>query len=165
MIEINQLGFALVHRLSVRIALGFLTLCAFGSLVTGPAKAETAGSAAAEAVIARFSTALSAGDASTLRLLMAPDFALLEEGHAYDRDGTIASVAAVLSSGTLSRLSSQFHTRVRGNVAWSHYRVTGQYRRSGQSLPLDLLESAVLERTRDGWRLVLVTTMPQSPGS
>ena len=152
-------------RLSSRILLSFVAFCAFGIPIAGATGEGTGSIAEVEDVLTRFSAALCAGDATTLRLLMAPDFALLEEGHAYDRDGAIVSVTAVLSTGALSRVSSRFHTRIRGNVAWSHYRVTGQFRGSGQPLPLDLLESAVLERTQRGWRLVLVTTMPQYSGS
>jgi ketosteroid isomerase-like protein len=154
-----------VHRLPGRIVLSLVTLYAYGMPSAGATEAGTGSAAEVEDVLARFSAALCAGDATTLRLLMAPDFALLEEGRAYDGDGAIASITAVLSTGALSRASSQFHTRIRGNVAWSHYRVTGQFRGSGEPLPLDLLESAVLERTRSGWRLVLVTTMPQGSGS
>lgn len=153
------------HRRTGQAALALVALLAFGISIAGATGAGTADTAAVENVLVRFSAALCAGDAATLRHLMAPDFALLEEGRAYDGDGTIASVIAVLSTGALNRVSSQFHTRVRGNVAWSHYRVTGTFRGSGEPLSLDLLESAVLERTRGGWRVVLMTTMPQGAGS
>ena len=144
----------------VGLALALLAMCA--SSVPSAASDSRAGTNAAdvESVLVRFGAALASGDFDTVRLLTAPDFALLEEGRVYDRDGTIASATSVLSTGTLIRQSSQFHTRVRGNVAWSHYRVTGQFRGSGAPLALDLIESVVLEHTGSGWRLVLETSMP-----
>jgi hypothetical protein len=150
----------LANRVPMRLAFVLLAMCA--SSIPSAAAESKAGTNAAdvESVLVRFGAALASGDFDTVRLLTAPDFALLEEGRAYDRAGTIASAISVLSTGTLIRQSSQFHTRIRGNVAWSHYRVTGQFRGSGAPLALDLIESAVLERTRSGWRLVLVTTMP-----
>jgi ketosteroid isomerase-like protein len=145
-----------------RLALCFLALCAWGSTVAGATQPRVDRTAEVELVLTRFSAALSAGDADALRLLTTPDFILLEEGRAYDLDGTIASVKAVLSTGTLVRSPYRFHTQVRGDVAWSHYVVTGRFKGSKDPLKFALLESAVLERTRSGWRLALVTTIPQA---
>src|SRR5271165_132326 len=156
----------LANRRPARLALVLLVMCA--SSMPSAASESGAGNNAAEveSVLVRFGAALASGDFDTVRLLTAPDFALLEEGRVYDRAATIASATSVLSTGTLIRHSSQFHTRIRGNVAWSHYRVMGQFRGWGAPLVLDLIESAVLERTGSGWRLVLVATMPlvSTPG-
>ncbi len=150
----------LPNGLHVHIALVLLAMWA--SPIPSAAAQSRAGTDAAdvESVLDRFGAALASRDFDAVRLLTAPDFALIEEGRAYDRAGTIESATSVLSTGTLTRQSSQFHTRIRGNVAWSRYRVKGQFRGSGAPLELDLIESAVLERARSGWRLVLVATMP-----
>ncbi len=144
-------------------SLGMVVVCVAGLLFTGAVAADPGSAADVDAVLAGFSAALSSGDTVALRQLMAPDFALLEDGRVYDRDGAIASVTEVLATGALSRVSSHFHTRIRGDFAWSHYQVTGQFRGPGEALPLNLIEAAVLQRTKGRWRLLLVTTMPRGP--
>jgi len=153
----------LALRLLHRSSLGMGLVCVAGLLFSGAVAAEPGSAADVDAVLAGFSAALSSGDTGALRRLMAPDFALLEDGRVYDRDGAIASVTEVLATGALSRVPSHFHTRIRGDFAWSHYQVTGQFRGPGETLPLNLIESAVLERTKGRWRLLLVTTMPRVP--
>jgi ketosteroid isomerase-like protein len=150
-----------LKRLAVSVALSFLIFCVRPAPATSVESRPSARVSEVESILARFGAALASGDFDTVRSLTVPDFVLLEEGRAYDREGTISSAAAVLSTGTFTRESSQFQTRMRGNVAWSHYRVTGQFRGADGPVALDLIESAVLERTRSGWRLVLVTTMPR----
>jgi hypothetical protein len=151
----------LAKRLAMPLLLVLLAMWASPTLCVAADTSADANAADVESVLVRFGGALASGDFGTVRLLAAPDFALLEEGRTYDRAGTIASARSVLSTGTLTRKSSQFHTRIRGHVAWSHYRVTGQFRGSGSPpVAIDLIESAVLERSGSGWRLVLLATMP-----
>lgn len=116
--------------------------------------------AAVEAVLDRFSDALASGDGKTLRALAAPELALLEDGRVYDLDETIASVAQALADGTMMRRIDGLHTRVAGDAAWSRYRVHGVFRSKELEVPLEFLESAVLERRDGAWRLVLLTTLP-----
>ena len=47
-------------------------------------------------------------------------------------------------------------------AAWSHYRVEGEFRGPDGAVGLSMLESAVLERAAEGWRLALVNTMARA---
>ena len=143
----------------IPLALGLLAMWTSSWPVAATESRATTDATAVESVLTRFGTALASGDFHTVRFLTSPDFVLLEEGRVYDLAGAIASAASVLSTGTLTRQSSQFHTGISGNAAWSHYRVIGLFRGADTASALDLIESAVLKRTRSGWQLVLMTTM------
>jgi hypothetical protein len=115
-----------------------------------------------EAVLIRFSEALAAADTATLRGLTTPDFTLLDEGRAYDLGSLGAAILPVLERGSLDRVPLDFHTRVRGDAAWSHYRVGGMFASATDTTRLDLLESAVLVRDST-WRVALAATLPAAP--
>ena len=149
-------------RAWVTMALLALALSCGSAFATDAAKPERVDPqvAAVEAVLVRFSDALAGGDGKTLRALAAPEVALLEDGRVYDLDETIASVAQVLADGTMLRRIDGLHTRVAGDAAWSRYRVHGVFHSKELEVPLEFLETAVLERRDGAWRLVLVTTLP-----
>jgi hypothetical protein len=115
-----------------------------------------------EATLVRFSTALANGDTGALRQLTTKDFTLLDEGRVFDCDATISSIRVALASGTMTRLPTGFHTTVRGNIAWSHYEVGGEFRSQTGTVRLKLLEAAVLERFNGRWQIAMVTTIPQA---
>lgn len=113
-----------------------------------------------ESTLVEFSAALAHGDAEAVRNLTAPRFTLLDEGHVYDVESTIESIRAVLSTGSMVRVAEGFDTQIRGNIAWSHYSVSGQFQDAKGSTPLSFLEAAVLEQSNGRWRLVMLTTIP-----
>jgi hypothetical protein len=111
-------------------------------------------------LVFRLSDALATGDSAGLSHLAAPGFVLLEDGVAYDLGSAVASSRSVLATGTLVRTVEDLHSRVRGKVAWSRYRVRGQFRGAAGVVPIDLLETVLMERGDAEWRVVLMTSMP-----
>ena len=108
-----------------------------------------------------FSVALATADTISLKRLTGPTFVLLEEGRTYNFQAMILSIQQVFATGAkMKRLPSNFHTEIRGSVAWSNYKVIGEFENSEGKLPLSLLEAAVLERDGTQWRIVQVTTIP-----
>jgi hypothetical protein len=114
-----------------------------------------------EITLEEFSRALATGDSAEIQRLAGPTFVLLEEGREYDLSAMISSIRHALSSGgKLTRRITEFHTEVRGTVAWSHYRINGEFESGHVKMSLSLLEASVLERVGDQWRVVQMTTIP-----
>ena len=108
-----------------------------------------------------FSVALATADSISLKRLTGPTFVLLEEGRTYNFQAMILSIQQVFATGAkMKRLPSNFHTEIRGSVAWSNYRVTGEFESNQGKILLSLLEAAVLEKVGDQWCIVQVTTIP-----
>ena len=108
-----------------------------------------------------FSVALATADTMSLKRLTGPTFVLLEEGRTYNFQAMISSIQQVFATGAkMKRLPSNFHTEIRGSVAWSNYKVIGEFENNEGKLSLSLLEAAVLERDGTQWRIVQVTTIP-----
>ncbi len=118
---------------------------------------------AIEKALTDFSVALATNDTVTLKQLTGPTFVLLEEGRTFDFHAMISSIQQVFATGAkMNRLPSHFHTEIRGSVAWSNYRVTGEFESNQGNILLSLLEAAVLEKVGDRWRIVQLTTIPTS---
>lgn len=115
--------------------------------------------AAVDSTLVKFSRAVARGDTTVLRALTTADFVLLDEGREYDRAAFFASIPPVLALGTMVRTPVELRTRMRGDVAWSRYRVTGEYKTADMTMILTLLESAVLERDGGGWRIAQMSTL------
>lgn len=113
-----------------------------------------------EAALIRFSQALATADTAALRALTTPDFTLLDEGRTYDLASLGAALLPVIARGSTDRVPLDFHTTLRGDAAWSHYRVGGMVVTATDTTRLDLLESAVLVHADSTWRLTLVATLP-----
>jgi len=117
--------------------------------------------AAIENTLVEFSAALAAGDSTQLRPLTSSSFVLLDEGRFYNFSELIASIRPILATGTMTRTPKDFHTEVRGNVAWSRYCVGGEFKANDIAVTLALLETAVLERVGKQWQVVQVSTVPE----
>ena len=143
-----------------------LLLCLFYFLFTPvgtqkPTSENEVNSVAIEKVLTDFSVALATGDTVTLKHLTGPTFVLLEEGRTFDFPSYDLLIQQVLSTGAkMKRLPSNFHTEIRGSVAWSNYKVIGEFENKEGKLPLSLLEATVLERDGTQWRIVQVATIP-----
>ena len=54
----------------------------------------------------------------------------------------ISSIQQTFATGAkMKRLPSNFHTEIRGSVAWSNYKVIGEFENNEGKLPLSLLEA------------------------
>jgi hypothetical protein len=116
---------------------------------------------AIEKVLSNFSVALATDDTVSLKHLTGPTFVLLEEGRTYDFQAMILSIQQVFATGAkMKRLPSDFHTQIRGSVAWSTYRVIGEFKSSQGKVLLSLIEAAILENDGEQWHIVQMTSMP-----
>lgn len=108
-----------------------------------------------------FSHALATGDSTELVQMAGPDFALLEDGRAYDIHATIESIGNVFASGgMMKRILSDFHTQVREPVAWSRYTVNVEFAAGDDTSHISLIETAVLEHIAGQWKVEQVCTIP-----
>jgi SnoaL-like domain len=116
--------------------------------------------AAVEKSLSDFSAALAAADTASLKRLTGPTFVLLEEGRTFTFQEMILSIQQVFAAGgKMQRFPSNFHTEIRGAVAWSQYRVSGEFVSSAGTMQLSLLEAAVLEKDGEQWRIVQMATI------
>jgi len=147
------------HRLAfLPLFFAFLVVCNCERSSLDDAITEQA---AIENILIKFSAALASGDSTRLRALAGSSFILLDEGRFYNFSELIASIRPVLAAGTMTRTPKDFHTEVRGNVAWSRYHVGGEFRNDSGQFTLALLETAVLERVGKQWQVVQVSTIPE----
>lgn len=133
-----------------RWSLALLILCA---LHAPAAYAKDSDSAAVSAVVARFHTALTAGDVQTAANLLAPDATILERGGRESRSEYIGHhlpedikfIQAVPSK------SSPLDITVLGDVAWASS--TSTTRGTFESKPVNLVgaELMVLTKSPSGW--------------
>jgi SnoaL-like domain len=108
-----------------------------------------------------FSTALATADTLLLKHLTGPNFVLLEEGRTFDYQAMILSIQQVFATGAkMKRVPVDFHTEIRGSVAWSNYSVTGEFASNQGKIVFSLLETAVLEKVGEQWLIVQMTTIP-----
>ena len=117
---------------------------------------------AIETTLTNFSNALAAVDSTTLLRLASPNFVLLDEGKDYDYPLMIQQIKTLHNIGTMTRKPQMFRTVIHKDVAWSYYQVSANFRTQQKSIDLRLLESAVLEKTNEGWVIVMMTTAPQA---
>lgn len=117
--------------------------------------------ASVESTLTNFSNAIATADTTTLRKLASSNFVLLDEGKDYDYGLMIQSVKTILNMGTIIRRPQMFRTIIHKDIAWSYYQVLVNFRTKQKSVDFSLLESAVLEKTNEGWVIVMMTTIPQ----
>jgi hypothetical protein len=132
------------------------------SLMGAPRVAKIEPAVEIESTLVRFNDALAHGDRDSILALTTPEFALLEDGQVYDREGTVISVTRALELGSMLRTPVDFVTGTRGNVGWSRYHVVGEFHTERQRLLLSRIESAVLVRDEHGWRLAQMSSQAES---
>lgn len=123
---------------------------------------DPASATAVEGTIRLFSAALADGDSTRIGALSEPDFLLLEDGRFYSRDSAIAGIRSVLSTGHLGRELDSIHVQLADSSAWADYRVRGWFTRGRDTMRFTLLETAVLRRDGDMWRLAQMASMPEA---
>ncbi len=134
--------------------LRLLALTAAAVLVAGPTAAQTP--ATPVATVQAFHTALAAGDSSGALALLAPEVTVFESGGgetlAEFRSHHLAADIE-FAKGTTREVTNQ-RLGTAGEIAWvlSETRTTGSFR--GRDIDSRGVETMVLRRTRDGWRIV-----------
>lgn len=153
-------------RVTIRLIIIFMAGILVYSCKEKPNE-ETAAPTAAdvttiETTLTNFSNALAAVDSTTLRKLTSQNFVLLDEGKDYDYPLMIQQIKTIHNMGTMTRKPQMFRTVIHKDVAWSYYQVLVNFRTQQKSIDLNLLESAVLDKTNEGWVIVMMTTAPQT---
>jgi ketosteroid isomerase-like protein len=116
-----------------------------------------AGAEAAVAVTEQFNTALSSGDLRTVEILLAPDVLILESGGAERSREEYMSHHAASDAAFLKGAHRQLrHQRARtaGAFAWVGTESELHTQKNGKPLTVLSVETMVLTRTADGWRIV-----------
>ena len=106
--------------------------------------------------IVSFHAALSGGDEQTVVAALAPDVLIFESGGAERSRAEYQSHHMKSDMAFLKQMQSDVITRdesVRGDTAWvvTESRIRGRYKDS--DIDLMSIETAVLERTEDGWKI------------
>jgi hypothetical protein len=138
----------------IGLALSFLCGC----LISG-APAESTEDLA-QSTLERFSSALATGDAGVLSNLSSPEFRMVEDGVEYDLRAALSSTKAAIRSAVVTRSTGDFYIRRQGDVAWAVYRVDGHFKSRDASGDFHRIETAVLSRHGDIWRVEILTSSP-----
>ena len=130
-----------------------LTLTVLCALHAPTAYAADSDSAAVSAVIARFHTALSAGDAQTAASLLAPDAAILESGGRESRSEYIDHHLPedIQFTRAVPSKSSPLDITVQGDVAWASSTSTTRGNFESKAVNLVGAELMVLTKSPSGW--------------
>ena len=113
-----------------------------------------------ETNLVNFSAALAKADTASLRNLCSANFVLIDEGKIFDLQQLFGYIKNVLDSNSMTRKPIDPKITVRDNAAWAYYSVSGEFKTKTQTVPLTLLESAVLDKVEGVWKIAQVTTMP-----
>ncbi|HEX2532351.1 MAG TPA: nuclear transport factor 2 family protein [Chitinophagaceae bacterium] len=117
-----------------------------------------------EAVIVRFFDGLSELDPGKLKETTTPDFLLLEHGEVWNLD-TLVQRITPLKGRSFKRVNRFSFLRIEqaGSIAWISYRNWADFTVDGRQASRHWLESAVLVRERDGWKIRLLhsTRVPE----
>ncbi|GAB3177900.1 nuclear transport factor 2 family protein [Telluribacter humicola] len=107
-----------------------------------------------EQMVVLFFDALTEASIPKMKETVTEDFLLLEDGMVWNID-TLAVKFAVTRPADFKRLNSFdfFNTIVKGNLAWTNYENTAVITRNQKETTIRWLESAILEKTRKGWRI------------
>lgn len=125
------------------------------------AQLDAARTDSAEQAVMTFFDALEAMDFSALDSAVTRDFELVEDTLVLDLEGFVAFLEPFAEAGARITYSfSDFNTEVRGPVAWTRYRNDAVLVMNGRETELEWLESAVLLRTPEGWKVDRLQSAP-----
>jgi ketosteroid isomerase-like protein len=127
----------------------------------------TAGQKAVTTTITKLFDAISALDSAQISLYTTRDIVILESGEVWNMDSlnTILKKMKGVSFKRTNELTF-VRTEIRGNTAWAVYHNTAHMTMSGQQRDINWLESAVLTKDGDAWKVCLLhstTLAPKSP--
>jgi hypothetical protein len=112
----------------------------------------------AQSTLERFSGALATGDAGILSDLSSPKFRMVEDGVEYDLQAAVSSTKAALRSAVVTRSTRDFDIRMQADAAWAVYRVDGHFKSPDASGEFHRIETAVLLRQGDDWKIEILTS-------
>lgn len=118
------------------------------------AQTKTSEQKEVEQMVVLFFDALTEASIPKIQETITEDFLLLEDGVVWNTD-TLRVKFAIARPADYQRLNSFdfFNTVVKGNVAWTNYENTAVVTRNQKQTTIRWLKSAMLEKTRKGWRI------------
>ena len=144
----------------------FRVVLALMALMIGPSvRALDTASVEIRSTIEAISAALETGEMSTLQHLTTNSFRIVEDGVEYDIGTAVSSIKVALKTGAVERSTHSFSIQTEGSIAWVIYQVDGVLKSTRESFPFHRIETAVLVRKNDGWKVALLTSTPQAEDS
>ena len=146
------------------LALLSLTLVSCGLVTTQTLPGdddESAGKlhiATAESTLTVFNDALAKRDTTAIDTLTADKFQIIIDGRRDNTAELITSVAADAPGATITRKCGNMTTHLKGRAAWSYYKVTVTVDDGKTKTETKRYETAVLTRTDEDWKVVLMTS-------
>ncbi len=131
------------------------------TIVAGNARSETAPPFAT--VQALFGT-IADYDFALMERLVTDDFVILEVGELWDLAKTIEVIAPLEGQVTRRNFFHLLRTEIRGNMAWVSYWNKATYRTLEGDRERAWLESAVLVRVNDEWKVEMLHSTRLSEG-
>ena len=132
-----------------------VVLC-FTLLFGHPAAAQTP-EAQVRQTITDFFQAMADLDFPKMRSYCQPNFQLLEHGEVWTLDILEEKLKPNVGTGMQRTNAFEFITvTVKGKIAWVSYHNAARIIRAGQERNVQWLESAVLQKTRQGWKITLL---------
>lgn len=122
--------------------------------------------AAIKESITRFFDGIAAIDLNAMKEWVTPDFLLLEDGQIWNLD-TLAAQEPQMKQMDIKRINKLDFIRIetKGNMGWVAYHNRADIEIQGQSIILRWIESAVLIRDKNRWKIQLLhsTTIKSVP--
>jgi len=107
-----------------------------------------------EVVINKFFEALSNRDETALRATSTTDFLLLEDGELWTMDTLVSKIDGMKGREVKRVNDLKFvKTEVNGNTAWVAYHNTAVFSMGERSRKVEWLESAVLQKKGNSWKI------------
>lgn len=115
-------------------------------------------------VLTRFFDGISVLDIKLMKQYVTNDFLLLEGGDVWNMD-TVAVYLNQLKTGSFSRTNhlNFIRTEITGNTAWVAYNNAADMNINGKKRNVQWLESAVLVKEGNEWKIQLLHSTPLKP--
>lgn len=135
------------------IATALLTLT-MGVASSGQSTAASSEQAQVTEAVRSMFGALSAEDMPKLRAVIAPDFYAFEAGGRITSDALIEMIKKAHAAGKVYTWTvNEPEVHIDGNMAWITYINRGSIKDASETKNVSWLESAVLRKEKDNWRI------------
>jgi ketosteroid isomerase-like protein len=128
------------------------------------ARREVREAAAVDGVLSQVMRHFAAGTVDSIATLLAPDFVLVQAGHRFTRAEYLAGLQAQRATDIVTRFANR-KARVIGDAAYITYDLQSAYTSNGVRASADEQGTVVLQKTDDGWRILLWQISDLPPGA
>jgi hypothetical protein len=119
---------------------------------------------AVDGLLTRVMRHFAVGAVDSIAPLLAPDFVLVQAGHRFTRAEYVDGLRAQRTTDIVTRFTNR-KARVMGGAAWLTYDLQSSYTSNGVRVSADEQGTIVLQKTDDGWRILLWQISDVLPGS